>query len=91
MTLHLIQRSPFSNSALQDCLNIIDSQDSILLMEDGVYGLQHKLLQQTQLTTYALQEDITARGLHAKECIKEIDYVEFVNLCSQHKHVISWY
>ncbi len=91
MTLHLIQRSPFSNSALQDCLNIIDSQDSILLMEDGVYGLQHKLLQQTQLTTYALQEDITARGLYTKECIKKIDYVEFVSLCSQHKHVISWY
>ena len=91
MTLHLIQRSPFSNSALKDCLNIFDPQDNILLMEDGVYGLQHPLLQQTQLTVYALQEDISARGLDSKDTIKEIDYCEFANLCSQHKHVISWY
>ncbi len=91
MTLHLIQRSPFSNSALKDCLTIIDSKDSILLMEDGVYGLQHTLMQQAQSTAYALQEDITARGLTSKSGIKEIDYCEFVTLCSQHKHVISWY
>jgi len=91
MTLHLIQRSPFTNTVLKDCLNIADPQDSILLMEDGVYGLQHPLMQQTQLTAYALQEDISARGLNSKKSIKEIDYCEFVNLCSQHKHVISWY
>ncbi len=91
MTLHLIQRSPFTNTVLKDCLNIADPQDSILLMEDGVYGLQHPLMQQTQLTAYALQEDISARGLNSKNSIKEIDYCEFVNLCSQHQHVISWY
>jgi len=91
MTLHLIQRSPFSNSALKDCLNIIAAKDSVLLMEDGVYGLQHSLMQQTKLSAYALQEDISARGLDSKGNIKEIDYCEFVNLCGQHQHVISWY
>ncbi len=91
MTLHLIQRSPFSNSALQDCLNTLDSQDSILLMQDGVYGLNHPLLSNTQVTTYALLDDLNARGLDAKNAIKNIEYPEFVALCTSHKHVISWY
>lgn len=100
MTLHLIQRSPFSHSALQDCLNIIHAQDSVLLMEDGVYGVQHSLLQNrplqpsqqpSQWPTYALQADVSARGLSSQGNIKEIDYCEFVKLCCAHQHVISWY
>mgnify|MGYP000178281876 CR=1 FL=1 len=96
-TLHLIQRSPFTHSALSDCLKVIDPLDSILLMQDGVYGLQHpKLLNSDRnLNTNALLDDVLARGLDQLSPettnINKISYSQFVTLCANHKHVISWY
>jgi tRNA 2-thiouridine synthesizing protein B len=91
MTLHLIQRSPFSNSALKDCLNILGENDSVLLMQDGTYSLNHPLLAGIKNATYALTQDTTARGLTTTASTNTIEYDEFVMLCSQHKHVLSWY
>lgn len=92
MILHLIQKSPFQNSALTDCLNIIDANDSILLMQDGVYGLQHPLLQSTAIPIFALDADLLARGLTDSNInFKAINYAEFVNICSQHKQTLSWF
>ncbi len=96
-TLHLIQRSPFTHSALSDCLKIIGPQDSILLMQDGVYGLQHPeiLNSDKNINTNALLDDVQARGLDqqppGKTNINQISYSQFATLCANHKHVISWY
>ncbi len=101
MTLHLIQRSPFTHQALSNCLKTLMPEDSILLMEDGVYSIQHPLLQdiltpaaQAKPTSiYALIDDVNARGLEAfnHTPILNISMAEFVEQCAQHKHVISWY
>lgn len=92
MILHLIQRSPFSSSVLDDCLDIADSSDALLLMEDGVYGIQHSDIPKDK-DVYALQEDVEARGItiQANSDIKLCNYDDFVSLTTQYNQVISWF
>ena len=91
MVLHLIQRSPFSSTTLSDCLNIIGSKDSLLFMQDGVYIQNHPNLASIKNSVFILQDDLKARGLKKSSVGKGIDYQEFVQLCTQHEKVISWY
>ena len=101
MILHLIQRSPFSSTTLTDCLSIIGKDDSILFMQDGVYALNHPILETVQHPRYTLQDDVEARGLitnantagnsKADTSIESIDYSKFVQLCTLHEKVISWF
>lgn len=91
MVLHLIQRSPFSSTSLSDCLNIIDNEDSLLFMQDGIYIQNHPTLPSISNPVYALQDDLKARGLATNKLCKSIDYQEFVKLCTLHEKVISWY
>ena len=91
MTLHLIQKSPFATSALKDCLNVINEQDIILLMQDGVYSCQSPQLK-TNNRILALQDDLDARGIQINgDCIEAISYDDFVTFCTQCKNTISWY
>ncbi len=89
MILHLIQRSPFSHSALDDCLKIIGTDDSLLFMQDGVYSLNHPTINTISATFYALLDDVLARGI--KTSSNNIDYTAFVELCQKHDKVISWF
>ena len=91
MVLHLIQRSPFSSTALSDCLNIIASEDSILFMQDGVYTLTHPSLKNINNSCNWLQDDLNARGLSSTAIENPLSYSEFVNLCANHEKVISWF
>lgn len=91
MVLHLIQRSPFSSTTLSDCLNIVGDKDSLLFMQDGVYIQNHPNLPSINNSVYFLQDDIEARGLRVGSIGKSINYQEFVQLCTQHEKVISWY
>ncbi|MFY0639485.1 MAG: sulfurtransferase complex subunit TusB [Bermanella sp.] len=91
MTLHLIQKSPFTHSALKDCLDFIDSNDIILLMQDGALACQHSLLQNIEHATYVLSDDLSARSLQIRGNIQAIDYKDFVDLCASSTRVISWY
>ena len=91
MVLHLIQRSPFSSTTVRDCLNIIGTQDSLLFMQDGVYIQSHPTLNSITNPVYLLQDDLSARGLEVNDKEKSISYQEFVQLCTEHEKVISWY
>ena len=91
MVLHLIQRSPFSSTTLSDCLNIIGTQDSLLFMQDGVYIQNHPTLESIRNSAYVLQDDLNARGLTANSKGKSISYQDFVQLCTEHEKIISWY
>lgn len=92
MILHLIQKSPFENSALSNCLDVINKSDSILLMQDGIYALQQDRINHLSNRLYALDVDINARGIHTTNTnFTPINYSEFVALCSQHKQTISWF
>lgn len=68
--LHTVNKSPFQNTALEDCLRFAQAGDAILLLEDGVYGavagsvksaLLENALKNHQV--YAIKADLQARAL----------------------------
>ena len=96
--LHVINKSPFNNPTLSECLRVCDDNASILLIEDGIYAaladtVWAKQLADRNAPTYVLAPDIAARGLTERldtrfECI---DYAGFVQLCCDHASIQSWY
>ncbi len=100
-TLHTVNKSPFTSSALKSCVLICRSQDGILLLEDGVFGslqsapdsLELSALNQKGIHIYALLNDVKARALEHKiaDYIQLISYDEFVSLTVNFKRVQSWY
>lgn len=99
MLLHTVSKSPENSTALASALRSALSGCHILLIEDGVYGARagsssaRKLLENTAVRSYALREDVIARGLEAllEPAIELIDYDDFVRLSISCHAVQSWY
>jgi tRNA 2-thiouridine synthesizing protein B len=95
--LHTVNKSPFQNSSLENCLHLAQQGDVILLLEDGVYAAsagtaKSSLIEQAvkQHTVYAIDADLKARGL--ANLIKDVriaSYGDFVDLVEQHP-VHAW-
>lgn len=95
--LHTVNKSPFQNSALENCLRVARAGDVILLLEDGVYAAaagtaKSSLIEQAlkRHTVYAIDADLTARGIG--KLIQEVhraSYGDFVDLVEQHP-VHAW-
>lgn len=90
MTLHIIQSSPFATKNLDQCLNQAASQDTLVLVCDGVYGTATLNQLTTKLTFYALKEDAIARGIAIDDSAKWISYAQFVELTAAHSTVMNW-
>ena len=97
MILHTVNKSPFQQNVLAQCLDRCDSNDGIILLEDGVYGVLQDNPQADQLsavTCFAIEADMEARGLLEKSLIEKvqlIDFHRFVNLSCDYSLVLSWY
>lgn len=96
--LHTINKSPYSNQALADCLRVCSVDDVVLLIEDGVYAALVnsewiKSLLAKVPAVYALQPDLTARGLNDRIAVevKTVDYIGFVQLCVDQPKMLAWY
>jgi tRNA 2-thiouridine synthesizing protein B len=95
--LHTINKSPFQNSALENCLRVARNGDVILLLEDGVYAaavgtVKSSLIEQAvrRHAVYAIEADLKARGLD--KLVKEVriaGYGDFVDLVEKHP-VHAW-
>lgn len=100
MTLFTYNKSPSAGEArLQDCLRMLTTGDSLLLVEDGVYfaaQLQDdapiRELIPAGVALYALAPDLAARGISGRipADVSGIDYAAFVELCLLHPRVVSW-
>lgn len=96
-TLHMVNKSPFSSGVLAQCIARFDDGDSLLLLEDGVYGAlttQPYAVPLTQLCCYAIEEDLIARGIHKKKLLANIQLIHydvFVTLSIKHALSHSWY
>lgn len=97
--LHIVNKSPFENSALESCLRIARPGNAVLLIEDAVYAatrgntLEHDVRQATgALELYALGPDLEARGMKdaAIDGVRLVDYGGFVDLVAAHESVQSW-
>src|SRR3989344_1191479 len=95
--LHTVNKSPFQNSALENCLRLAREGDVILLLEDGVYAsaagtVKSSLIEQAvrRHAVYAIGVDLKARGLD--KLIKEVriaSYGDFVDSVEKHP-VHAW-
>ncbi|WP_312519233.1 sulfurtransferase complex subunit TusB [Stutzerimonas nitrititolerans] len=97
-TLHLLSHSPFADSRLASCLQLLSAEDALLLTGDAVYALQTGTAQSQALelmpvsiALFALEEDVVARGLAAlPERLQMIDYAGFVELCCRYDRTNAW-
>lgn len=96
--LHIINKSPLTNSALDSCLRVAQSGD-ILLIEDAVYAatsgnaFEGKIRDAMgRFKVYVLQPDLEARGLADRIIagVLPVDYGGFVDLTTTNKNCQSW-
>jgi tRNA 2-thiouridine synthesizing protein B len=84
-TLHLVNRP----SALASCLETARDEDTILLLEDGVYAAAAS---DVDRPLHAIDVDVMARGLsrRLRENVTLASYDDFVRLVEDHQPVVSW-
>ena len=96
--LHIINKSPLENGALDNCLRVAQGGD-ILLIEDAVYAatkgnaFESKLGEATKrFKIYVLQPDLDARGMGDRMVagVTAVDYGGFVDLTVNNKNCQSW-
>jgi tRNA 2-thiouridine synthesizing protein B len=100
-TLHTVNKSPFSSSALESCLSHLVDGAALLLIEDGVFAALAgtafaERLEQTSRrhALYVLGPDLIARGLADRPLVgglQIVDYLDFVQLAASHATVQSWF
>jgi tRNA 2-thiouridine synthesizing protein B len=97
--LHIVNKSPFEKNSLQSCLSCAKDGSTILLIEDGVYGVLKNSTASTIIQSAmasvnfcALEADVKARGIADKvmDGIKLIDYEGFVELTCENEKLQSW-
>ena len=99
MILHTVNKSPFEKNSLESCLAHAQKGSAVLLIEDGVLGAVKGSRAACDLekamgdiTLYALEGDLKARGLADKvmDGIKLVGYDGFVDLAVEHDKVQAW-
>lgn len=94
--LHLVNKSPYDTCSLNTASTIMKDGDSLLLIEDGVYGAMKggkaaSLL--NGLKVAVLGPDLAARGIPEDKLldgVDVIDYSGFVDLVAASDRVQSW-
>ena len=94
--LHLVNKSPYDACNLDTASSIMKSDDSLLLIEDGVYGAVKNGKAASMLggcKVSVLGPDLAARGISEDRLIdgvEVIDYAGFVDLVEANDKVQSW-
>lgn len=96
MTLHTWNKADAKAATCKACLAVLAPDDTLLLLEDGVYlaldpvFTQHFMQAGPRLCL--LSADLAARGISARisPVANVIGYREFVALSLQHQQVVNW-
>lgn len=83
-TLHIV----FSIEGWNQCKVLVESQDRVLLIQDGVY-LAHQDLSQWH-NVYARSLDTRARNIQTHPHIEIIDDEQWLELTEHAKNIMSW-
>ena len=99
-TLHMVNKSPFTNGAFLSCLKHCKPGDAVLLIEDGVYAAlaasavaEEVKAAQGDVALYLLDGDAKARGIASGKTlgeVKPVGYDGFVDLVAEHDRTQSW-
>ena len=98
--LHVVNKSPTDRYAFDTCFRMASPGDSILLIEDGVYGALANAAFADEITSrledfsfFVLGPDVAARGLTddpLTDGLTVVDYEGFVDLVTRHDATQSW-
>jgi tRNA 2-thiouridine synthesizing protein B len=94
--LHLVNKSPYQSGNFNTASTTMNSDDELLLIEDGVYaavkaGKASALLAGHKVSV--LGPDLAARGITADKLadgVGVVDYAGFVDLVEKNDKVQSW-
>ncbi len=99
-TLHTVNKSPFSTQALLSCINHAKDGDSVLMIEDGVYGAtggtsvaEALAARAGAVKLFVLAPDMVARGLDTGRLldgVSTVDYAGFVELAATTDRTMAW-
>ncbi|MCK4713566.1 MAG: sulfurtransferase complex subunit TusB [Marinosulfonomonas sp.] len=99
-TLHTVNKSPFATQTLLSCLGHAKAGDTILMIEDGVYGAaagtglaDAVAALGGAVTLAALAPDLKARGIdegRLMDGVKTVDYAGFVELAATTDRTQNW-
>jgi tRNA 2-thiouridine synthesizing protein B len=96
--LHIINKSPLTNSSFESCMRVAQSGD-ILLIEDAVYAatagnaFEGKIREAMgRFKIHVLKPDLDARGFGDRIIagILPVDYGGFVDLTTTNNNCQSW-
>ena len=89
-TLFIVQTAyPRLSESLNELVNLHQSQDAILLLEDGVFAL-HQQASHHLHQLYVLESDAHLITGHTHPSVNIIDYAQFAALIADAKKVITW-
>ena len=87
MILHTFNKP----KALVENLQFVLPEDTILLIEDGVYTLLDDNLLKRDYDLFALEIDLKSRGIKIAQHDVSITYGKFVSLCAEADHISNWF
>lgn len=94
--LHLVNKSPYERNSLDICVDYAKSDDTLLLIEDGVYAAMKGGKSANKLSgidVVVLGPDLAARGIGEDKLVDGVtvvDYAGFVDLTAAKDKVQSW-
>jgi tRNA 2-thiouridine synthesizing protein B len=94
--LHLIRTSAFQTNDFEQCLNVAQTGDTVVLLDDGCYNLSHKLWQQalTKISLsalYIIEAHAQARAITInKEKINTLTLAALMTLICETEKSVTW-
>lgn len=96
MILHIINKSAFQHSSLEDALPYLDEESCLLLIDDGVYCTLPNTkpiaaIKKTGCRSVVLEHDVAVRGISVDPYTGLISMKDFVELAFTAEKTVSWY
>ncbi|MDP7591249.1 MAG: sulfurtransferase complex subunit TusB [Litorilituus sp.] len=93
-TLHLVRQSAFNTNDFAQCIEIINDNDAIVLLDDGCYNLHHPLINNVinqNVPINVLAQHAVARAISIDESLfLQVSMNDLVSLTCNHDRVITW-
>jgi len=94
-TLHIVRKSAFSSNDLAQCLALVIKSDTIVLLDDACYNVNHPLItqvltEQPELAIQIMKTHALARAITVMDSIRTIAMKDLVSLTLTHEKVITW-
>ena len=90
-TLHLVRTSAYQHDDLAQCLAVYSAEDTIVLLDDGCYNLNHALLAKVNNERlFIIIEHCQARAVSFEKNKQAIALAQLTPLFFLHNSVITW-